>query len=108
MFSKHEPVYINLLPDGKWDDPDSGPMDEKTASARNIKWAKVESYLEFFKYCSILIDEKLIDRDRFNLMYGGQIKYILKNNQISQRIQEKQQEWSTFIDLSKKLGYWKP
>ena len=97
LFSKHEEIQKNLK-GGKWNDPDKGPTTEFNSSDES---AKVDSYLRFFEYCYVLIENKVINPRTFNEMYGSYIYDIKRNYQIMQTIEE--EGWILFPKLLNKL-----
>jgi hypothetical protein len=97
LFSKHEEIQKNLR-GGKWNERDKGPITESN-SAEEL--AKVDSYLRFFEYCYILIENKIIDPKRFKRMYGSYLYDIRRNYQIMQTIDE--EGWPLFKNLIERL-----
>src|SRR5918993_2178627 len=61
LFSKHEELQMNLK-GGKWNDREKGPITEINSSEES---AKVDSYLRFFEYCYVLIENKVINPKTF-------------------------------------------
>jgi hypothetical protein len=97
LFSKHEEIQKNLK-GGKWNDRDKGPTTEFNSRDES---AKVDSYLRFFEYCYVLIENKVINSKTFNEMYGPYIYDIKRNHQIMQTIEE--EGWILFPKLLKRL-----
>lgn len=100
LFSKHEEIQKNLK-GGKWNERnerDKGPITESNSGE---ELAKVDSYLRFFEYCYVLIENKIIDPIRFKGMYGSYIDDIKRNYQIMQTIDE--ESWPLFKNLLKIL-----
>jgi hypothetical protein len=97
LFSKHEEIQKNLK-GGKWNERDKGPITESNSGE---ELAKVDSYLRFFEYCYVLIENKIIDQIRFKDMYGSYIDDIKRNYQIMQTIDE--EGWPLFKNLLKIL-----
>ena len=97
LFSKHEEIQKNLK-GGKWNDRDKGPITEFNSSEES---SKVDSYLRFFEYCDVLIENKVISLKTFNEMYGPYIYDIKRNHQIMQTIEE--EGWILFPKLLSRL-----
>lgn len=97
LFSKHEELQKNLK-GGKWNDREKGPITEFNSSEES---AKVDSYLRFFEYCYVLIENKVINPKTFNEMYGPYIYDIKRNHQIMQTIEE--EGWILFPKLLNRL-----
>lgn len=97
LFSKHEEIQMNLK-GGKWNDRDKGPITEFNSSEES---SKVDSYLRFFEYCYVLIENKVISLKTFNEMYGPYIYDIKRNHQIMQTIEE--EGWILFPKLLSRL-----
>jgi hypothetical protein len=97
LFSKHEEIQKNLK-GGKWNERYKGPSTELNSSEES---AKVDSYLRFFEYCYVLIENKVINPKTFKEMYGPYIYDIKKNHQIMQTIEE--EGWILFPKLLNRL-----
>ena len=97
LFSKHEEVQKSLK-GGKWNERDQGPI---TESNPGEELAKVDSYLRFYEYCYVLIDNRIINPKTFKEMYGPYIDDIKRNYQIMQIIDE--EGWPLFNNLLKRL-----
>ena len=97
LFSKHEEIQMNLK-GGKWNDRDKGPITEFNSSEES---SKVDSYLRFFEYCYVLIENKVISLKTFKEMYGPYIYDIKRNHQIMQTIEE--EGWILFPKLLSRL-----
>ena len=97
LFSKHEEIQRNLR-GGKWNERDQGPINESNSGE---ELAKVDSYLRFFEYCYVLIENEIINAKTFKDMYGPYIYDINRNYQIMQTIDE--EGWPLFKKLKVKL-----
>ena len=97
LFSKHEEVQKSLK-GGKWNERDQGSI---TESNPGEELAKVDSYLRFYEYCYVLIDNRIINPKTFKEMYGPYIDDIKRNYQIMQIIDE--EGWPLFNNLLKRL-----
>jgi hypothetical protein len=97
LFSKHEEIQKNLH-GGKWNERDLGPI---TDSNSGEELAKVESYLRFFEYCYVLIEDEIINPTTFKAMYESYINDLKNNYQIMQTVDE--EGWIIFKKLLKRL-----
>ena len=94
----HEDVALKLRPGGVWfngiDSPKS-PQD----------WLAIESYMGSFERIQFLIEQKIIDIDTVDKMYGYRLSNIVMNPTIfEEKLVLRGRAWSSFIELWKALA----
>jgi hypothetical protein len=99
MFRYHDKVHRRLRRGGEWYSQGEGPNSVE-------EWADVDSYMGLFERIKILIDNKVVDLETINALYGYRLDNILANNKIKQEKLEKDEKdkWCDFIKLCKALN----
>jgi hypothetical protein len=99
MLQKHNDVHIRLRPGGEWAKGNTGPKN-------NEEWAAVERYMGLFERVNILVEDKIIDIDTIDRLYGYRIINISENKVIRQaKLEQESQSWQDFIKLKDKIYY---
>jgi hypothetical protein len=99
MFRYHDKVHRRLRPGGEWYLQEKGPNSVE-------EWADVDSYMGLFERIKVLIDNKVVELEIINTLYGYRLDNILANNKIKQEKLEKDEKdkWQKFIKLCKALN----
>ena len=114
MFAEHDKVHHNLDPRGDWAD-NAGPVScwarEKVsmteAAWKNLpgpstpeEWRQVEAYMGLFEHCETMFNDKLIDLDTFNDIYGYRLGNIMANRKIVlEKLGRRRSGYTRFIAL---------
>lgn len=97
ILQKHNEVHIRLRPGGDW-------ASRKTGPKNNEEWAAVERYMGLFERVNILVEDKIIDIDTVDRLYGYRVINILENEIIHQaKLVKESRSWQDFIHLSEKV-----
>ncbi|MRT91950.1 hypothetical protein [Ancylomarina sp. 16SWW S1-10-2] len=100
-FKNHDEVNINLRNGGKWTKKDSKLKNNGALE----DWALVDAYLGQFELCKTMLDKKLINLNTFREQYDYRIHNIINNESIKNKIKKEKDDWKTFIELCRILGY---
>jgi hypothetical protein len=99
-FRSHDATHRKFRPGGLW----AG----KTAAGPETaeQWADVESYMGLFERVNVMIEDGLIDAERFDHLYGYRVGNILSNSHVvTEKLVERGEYWKQFIALARRPGY---
>ena len=77
MFQQHNETHTRLRPGGLWGDGKTGPASVE-------EWVAVERYMGLFERINILVEDKIIDIDTVDRLYGYRVINISRNKIIQQ------------------------
>ncbi|PKO01991.1 MAG: hypothetical protein CVU43_10135 [Chloroflexi bacterium HGW-Chloroflexi-5] len=97
MLQEYNDVHINLRPGGEWQTKSTGPKNSN-------EWVPVERYMGLFERINILVNDKIVDIDTIDRLYGYRIINISNNKIINQeKLIQEGEEWNDFINLRDKI-----
>ena len=99
-FWRHYKIHKLLRPGGDWSVPGKGPECAED-------WADVEAYIGLFERVKVLVDDRIIDLETVNRLYGYRINNIVQNKIIStEKCLTSPEEWSHLPDEERKKHGW--
>jgi len=97
IFQQHKDIHKRLRPGGIWGDGQTGPTDVD-------EWIALESYMGLFERINILIEDRIVDIDTIDRLYGYRIINISENRIVREaKLEKKSDYWQDFIKLRNKI-----
>jgi hypothetical protein len=97
MFQQHNETHTHLRPGGAWGD-------RKTCPASVEEWVAVERYMGLFERINILVEDKIIDIDTVDRLYGYRVINVSENKIIRQvKLEQQAKDWQDFINLRNRI-----
>lgn len=96
LFAVYDDIHVKLLPGGEWCEADQGPESPQER-------ARVYAYLRLMERCEILMKEKCIEPNALANLYSYRVENVLQQAKIMKMIEEEPEDWSNFINLTKRL-----
>lgn len=95
LFSKHDIIHTNLRNCGLWNDKSNFSVSE---------WSQIEDYMGLFEHCELMLEDNLIDPERFKEIFLYRIDNLIKNEEIyKSKLIEEKDSWSLFLRLLKRF-----
>ncbi len=99
MFAEHNEVHRKLRPLGAWHQSMEHPTPEELP--------EVEAYMGLLEHCNDMMEQKLIDWETFNGIYGYRVTNIMSNRLIVKaKLVDNAQGWERFIWLVNRRPDW--
>ena len=96
MFNKFDELNLQLRPTGEWREKQSFSKEE---------WGLIEDYMGVFEHCELMMQDKVIDEDRFKKIFSYRIENLVSNESIvKHKLIEEKDSWTTFIELLTRIG----
>ena len=93
MFKQHYQTHIRLRPGGDWGNGKTGPINLE-------EWVAVEQYMGLFERINVLVEDRIIDIDTIDRLYGYRVINILGNEIIKHsKLEIESESWQHFIKL---------
>jgi len=91
MFSKFDDLNSKLRNGGEWNDKSEFTVKE---------WSEIEDYMGLFEHCELMIQDGVIDSERFESIFLYRVKNLIFNSHIYKaKVIGEQESWVTFIKL---------
>lgn len=68
------------------------------------EWGEIWLLMNTYERMNIMVEDKILDIDMVERVYGFRVVAMIQNDVIYRRIQEMGAEWNDFINLCKKLA----
>ncbi|HEX8130513.1 MAG TPA: hypothetical protein VF527_15535 [Pyrinomonadaceae bacterium] len=97
MFAEHQEIHLKLR------NGELSVTDENFPGEDD--WSRLEAYMGLFEHCQVMLNEKLLDWNTFNDIYGYRILLIVNNPLIvREKIINRRSGWKKFIGLLERMG----
>jgi hypothetical protein len=79
-------------------------FNEQNFEPTGKEWGEIWLLMNIYERINIIVEDRILDIDMVERIYGFRVIAIILNDAIYQRIQEMGAEWHDFIDLCNKLA----